>query len=105
MSDLSIGGYGGYGAGGRIEFDMFSASPSGIEQTLGVGKKGQAVGKCECACIIIVIVVLYWMIFVFVKWVASYEMFSAASSMNCFFSTFIHYTLFQFFFLSFFSMQ
>ena len=45
MSDLSIGGYGGYGAGGRVEFDMFSASPSGIEQTLGVGKKGQAVGK------------------------------------------------------------
>eukprot|EP01032_Pedospumella_encystans_P007858 gene7858-9370_t len=43
MSDLSIGGYGGYGAGGRVEFDMFSASPSGIEQTLGVGKKGQAV--------------------------------------------------------------
>ncbi len=45
MSDLSIGGYGGYGAGGRIEFNMFSASPSGIEQTLGVGKKGQAVGE------------------------------------------------------------
>lgn len=45
MSDLSIGGYGGYGAGGRVEFDMFSASPSGIEQTLGVGKKGQAVGE------------------------------------------------------------
>lgn len=54
MSDLSIGGYGGYGAGGRIEFDMFSASPSGIEQTLGVGKKGQAVGEG-----IILIIVMY----------------------------------------------
>ena len=57
MSDLSIGGYGGYGAGGRVEFDMFSASPSGIEQTLGVGKKGQAVGE---SMICFLLIFLWW---------------------------------------------
>lgn len=31
------GGYGGYGAGGRFEFDMFSASPSGIEEQQQLG--------------------------------------------------------------------
>lgn len=45
MSDVSLNAYGGYGAGGRVEFDMFSASPSGIEKNLEVGRKGQAVGE------------------------------------------------------------
>ena len=59
MSDLSLNAYGGYGAGGRVEFDMFSASPSGIEKNLEVRRKGQAVGesllfvvRCLLCCVL-----------------------------------------------------